>query len=168
MLTPWIWEAEVGVAPKNVKHVPHSWIKQYIVSKMISIAMDCSSELQAGWPLCQPLVHLFVTQVAASQCLMQCGGGRLAWDWQCCVAPTLHVLALFPLTGLQPVLLQEDLPPLRSGERQCFPSGNPAGCGEEKRCLQEAFQPSLTAMCTTSSSAALGWFGQGFNWELCI
>lgn len=103
-----------------------------------------------------------------SLCLMRCGGGGLAWEEQCCVAPTLHVLALFPLTGLQLVLLQEGLPPLCSGEYQCFPSGNPAGCGEEKRCLQEAFQPSLTAMHTASSWAALGWFSQGSQWELCI
>ncbi|CAO2601343.1 hypothetical protein LEMLEM_LOCUS10701 [Lemmus lemmus] len=70
--------------------------------------------------------------------------------------------------GLQPLLLQEGLPPLRSGEYQCFPSGNPARCGEEKRCLQEAFQPFLTAMRTASSCVALGWFGQGSHWELCI
>lgn len=97
-----------------------------------------------------------------SLCLMWCGGGGLAWEEQCCVAPTLHVLALFPLIGLQLVLLQEGLPPLCSGEYQCFPSGNQAGCGEEKRCLQETFQPSLTAMHTASSCAALGWFSQGF------
>lgn len=144
------------VAPKNVRHLPLSWIKQYIVSKMVFLAINCSSELQAGWPLCQPLVHPFVAQVAASPCVLWSGGGGLAWERQCCVAPTLHVLALFLLTGLQPVLLQEGLPPLRSGEYQCLPSGNPAGCGEEKRCLQEAFQPSLTTMCTASSCAAPG------------
>lgn len=97
-----------------------------------------------------------VAQVAESPCAL-CGGGDT-------VSP--NVLALFPLTGLQPVLLQEGLPPLRSGEYQCFPSGNPAGCGEEKGHLQETFQPSLTGR-HTASCAWLYWLGQGSAWELC-
>ncbi|XP_032775003.1 cysteine-rich DPF motif domain-containing protein 1 isoform X1 [Rattus rattus] len=64
--------------------------------------------------------------------------------------------------GMQPVLLQEGLPPLCSGEYQCFPSGNPAGCGEEKGCQQEALQPSLTGR-GTASCEALGWAGPGFQ-----
>ena len=43
-----------------------------------------------------------------------------------------------------PVLLQEGLPSLCPGEHECFPSGNPAGCREEKEHQQEALQPSLT------------------------
>lgn len=163
-----IWEAEVRVAPKNVRHLPLSWIKQYIVSKMVSIAMIVPQNSSRVATLPALGASLCCSGGCLSLCLMRCGGRGLAWEWQCCVAPTLHVLALFLLTGLQPVLLQEGLPPLRSGEYQCLPSGNPAGCGEEKRCLQEAFQPSLTAMCTASSSVALGWFGQGSDWELCI
>ncbi|EDM15571.1 similar to 2210021J22Rik protein (predicted), isoform CRA_a [Rattus norvegicus] len=64
--------------------------------------------------------------------------------------------------GMQPVLLQEGLPPLCSEEYQCFPSGNPAGCGEEKGCQQEALQPSLTGR-GTASCEALGWARPGFQ-----
>lgn len=77
------------------------------------------------------------------------------------IAESLNVPARFSLTGLQPVLLQEGLPPLCSGEHQCFPSGNPAGCGEEKGCQQEALQPSLTGR-ATASCEALGWAWPGF------
>lgn len=49
-----------------------------------------------------------------------------------------------------------------SEEYQCFPSGNPAGCGEEKGCQQEALQPSLTGR-GTASCEALGWARPGFQ-----
>lgn len=81
---------------------------------------------------------------------------------------SLDVRALFSLTGLQPVLLQEGLPPLCSGEHRCFPSGNPAGCGEEKEYQQEALQPSLTGR-GTASCEALDWARPGFRLgALCL
>lgn len=51
---------------KNIRHLALSWIKKFLVSEEISIVRDFSSELQAGWQPCQPLVLLpFVAQVAA-------------------------------------------------------------------------------------------------------
>lgn len=95
----------------------------------------------------------FLAQVAASPCT---SWGGLSGRGIAESSPPLS------LTGLQPVLLQEGLPPLCSGEHRCFPSGNPAGCGEEKGCQQEALQPSLTGR-GTASCEALGWAQPGFQ-----
>lgn len=140
--------------PQNNRHLPLSWIKQHIVSEVISIARGCSSELQAGRQPCSLLVLLPFPCSGCCLSLWPHGVGRLPGRGS---AESLHVLSFLPLTGLQPVLLQEGLPPLCSGEYQCFPSGNPAGCGEEKRCPQEALQPSLTGWGTEAACAALGW-----------
>lgn len=141
--------------PKINRHLPFSWIKQYIVSDVIFLARGSSSELQVGWLPCQPLALLPCSGCRLSLHLMGGLPGRG-------MAESLDVPALFSLTGMQPVLLQEGLPPLCSGKYQCFPSGNPAGCGEEKGCQQEALQPSLTGR-GTASCEALGWARPGFQ-----
>lgn len=129
-----------------------------MVSEVIFIARGSSSELQVGWLPCQPLALLTCSGCCLSLHLRWGEGFYPGEAW---LNPSMFQPS-FSLTGMQPVLLQEGLPPLCSGEYQCFPSGNPAGCGEEKGCQQEALQPSLTGR-GTASCEALGWAGPGFQ-----
>ncbi|KAM6161505.1 cysteine-rich DPF motif domain-containing protein 1 isoform 1-T6 [Erethizon dorsatum] len=46
--------------------------------------------------------------------------------------------------GMQSVLLQEVLSPLRPGEPRRLPAGNPAGPGEEEGSLHAALRPDLS------------------------
>lgn len=132
------WQAEVvGVAPRIVGIFPFLGLNNTLLV-MLSSSQGAAPQNFSwdGYPASPGCT--FLAQVAASV-LGTCGGlpGRG-------IAEALRVPALFSLTGLQPVLLQEGLPSLCPGEHECFPSGNPAGCREEKERQQEALQPSLT------------------------
>ncbi|KAM5336575.1 cysteine-rich DPF motif domain-containing protein 1 isoform 3-T5 [Glossophaga mutica] len=60
--------------------------------------------------------------------------------------------------GMQPVLLQEVLPPLRPGEHPRLPSGNSAGLGEKESSVEEAGQP---AQHSDLSAASTAWASAG-------
>nr|XP_012612518.1 cysteine-rich DPF motif domain-containing protein 1 isoform X1 [Microcebus murinus] len=58
--------------------------------------------------------------------------------------------------GVQLVLLQEILPPLRPEEHQCFSSGNSARLGEKESSVKEAFQPAQCSAMSEASARAAG------------
>lgn len=153
------WQAEVvGVAPRLIDIVPSLELNNIWVVRLSSLQGVAPQNFRwdgypaSPWPS-------FLAQVVASPCTS--GRREGFYPGEAWLNPSMFQPS-FSLTGMQPVLLQEGLPPLCSEEYQCFPSGNPAGCGEEKGCQQEALQPSLTGR-GTASCEALGWARPGFQ-----